>query len=210
MKLIKLFEEFAISESLDRNDTSSLKRDPSGKPVEFLKWEEVDPARKNSDMIGNPTVNGVSLGSKEPWVVGIDGRPVRIAGKKELEDYRQDVFNLGWDEIYNSKKTTPTGQGTNPLLTKLQMRLKALGGEYAKALGTSGPSKDGVDGKFGKATLAAVNLALDKLGAAKAPDNLNPVKPKEQPAKPAEPANLNIQQPFGDANGLPSEFGSLT
>ena len=64
------------------------------------------------------------------------------------------------------------------------MRLRDLGGSYASALGTSGPGKDGVDGKFGPSTAAAINLALDALGTA--------VPSMQQKTIP-----LNVIQPIG-------------
>jgi len=95
----------------------------------------------------------------------------------------KDVSGLDADSPYNkntnaydvnqknktnkdTKKTTAPIGATPNLLTKIQMRLRDLDGSYASALGTSGPGKDGVDGKFGPSTAAAINLALDALGSA--------------------------------------------
>jgi len=117
------------------------------------------------------------------WVINAGGQARRLAGAGEIEDYMKDPSSLDADSPYNkntneydnikknktntdTKKTTAPIGVTPSLLTKIQMRLRDLGGSYASALGTSGPGKDGVDGKFGPSTAAAINLALDALGTA--------------------------------------------
>lgn len=149
------------------------------------------------------------------WVMEPGGAVVRLAGTEELEDYMKDVSGLDADSPYNkntnaydinqknkankdTKKTTvPVGIEPS-LLTKIQMRLRDLGGSYASALGTSGPGKDGVDGKFGKSTAAAINLALDALGTA-VPSMKKQEMPKTTPLNAIEPGIL------GDTKTEPAE-----
>ena len=155
---------------------------------------------------GFPTVareagDYVSTTPMTAWVMEPGGQTVRLAGAGELADYMKDVSGLDADSPYNkntneydnikknktntdTKKTTAPIGVTPSLLTKIQMRLRDLGGSYASALGTSGPGKDGVDGKFGPSTAAAINLALDALGTA--------VPSMQQKTIP-----LNVIQPIG-------------
>jgi len=166
---------------------------------------------------GFPTVareagDNVSTTPMTAWVMEPGGESLRLAGQGEYEDYLKDPSSLDADSPYNkntneydnikknktnTKKTTAPIGVTPSLLTKIQMRLRDLGGSYAAALGTGGPGKDGVDGKFGPSTAAALNLALDALGTAvpsmkrkEIPLNLitgddkeiiNPVDQNEQP-----------------------------
>lgn len=149
------------------------------------------------------------------WVMEPGGAVVRLAGTEELEDYMKDVSGLDADSPYNkntnaydinqknkankdTKKTTvPVGIEPS-LLTKIQMRLRDLGGSYASALGTSGPGKDGVDGKFGPSTSASINLALDALGTA-VPSMKKQEMPKTTPLNAIEPGIL------GDTKTEPAE-----
>jgi len=116
------------------------------------------------------------------WVINAGGQARRLAGAGEIEDYMKDPSSLDADSPYNkntneydaiykknktNKQKTTAPIGVEPsLLTKIQMRLRELGGSYAASLGNTGPGKDGVDGKWGQSTAASINLALDALGSA--------------------------------------------
>ena len=140
------------------------------------------------------------------WVMSPGLETVRLAGAGELADYMKDVSGLDADSPYNkntnaydvnqknktnkdTKKTTAPIGVEPSLLTKIQMRLRDLGGSYASALGTGGPGKDGVDGKWGKSTAAAINLALDALGTA-VPSMQKKEMPKTTPLNAIEPGIL--------------------
>ena len=138
---------------------------------------------------GRPTVSRVIPWSNDKdnfytkeltaWVINAGGQAIRLAGAGEIEDYMKDHSSLDADSPYNKntneydnikKNKTNTKKTTAPigvepsLLTKIQMRLRDLGGSYAASLGNTGPDKDGVDGKWGQSTAASINLALDALG----------------------------------------------
>ena len=160
---------------------------------------------------GFPTVareagDNVSTTKMTAWVMEPGGESLRLAGRGEYEDYMKDHSSLDADSPYNkntleydkvkkNKTNTDTKKTTAPigvepsLLTKIQMRLRDLGGSYASALGTSGPDKDGVDGKFGPSTAAAINLALDALGTA-VPSMQKQEMPKTTPLNAIEPGIL--------------------
>ena len=72
-----------------------------------------------------------------------------------------------------SKPTTTTKLMTGDDVAEIQKMLVAKG--YGSHLGTSGPNKDGVDGKLGKGTLSAIKAFM--LGTDKPITNLEPKQP---------------------------------
>jgi hypothetical protein len=188
-----------------------LKQGATGTPI-----TEVPPQFFGGN--GFPTVareagDNVSTTPMTAWVMEPGGESLRLAGQGEYEDYMKDPSSLDADSPYNkntneydnikknktnTKKTTAPIGVTPNLLTKIQMRLRDLGGSYAAALGTGGPGKDGVDGKFGPSTAAAINLALDALGTA-VPGMKKQEMPKTTPLNAIEPGIL------GDTKTEPAE-----
>lgn len=87
------------------------------------------------------------------------------------------------------KPTTTTKLMTGDDVTEIQKMLVAKG--YGSHLGTSGPNKDGVDGKLGKGTLAAIKAFM--LGTDKPITNLEPKQPSIPSVEPKAELQPNAQ-----------------
>lgn len=78
-----------------------------------------------------------------------------IASDAEDLDGSQETVNM---EISNFNQAAPRSQKQN--MIAIQQKLKSLGYD----LGTYGPNKDGVDGNYGRRTLAAIKNFQTKNG----------------------------------------------
>ena len=114
------------------------------------------------------------------------GSSTPAAGGETQGTVTQGTANQGSEA---PKPTTTTKLMTGDDVTEIQKMLVAKG--YGSHLGTSGPNKDGVDGKLGKGTLSAIKAFM--LGTDKPITNLEPKKPSIPSVEPKADLQPNAQ-----------------